>query len=98
MVVVSGKLLPEGEVLDVRRFDPAEARACHKVVRAMVVNTEAVERAFRAQLVFTDLLRPEGRRRMTVEEIADIDVGGVSLTPASGEAGPSVVRDRKSVV
>ena len=31
---------------------------------------------------------------MTIEEIADIDIGGVGLSPASGEAGPSVVRRR----
>ena len=46
--VVSGKWVPEGEVLDVKRFDPTDARAHHKVVRSMAVNTEAVGRAFRA--------------------------------------------------
>ena len=40
------------------------------------MNTEAVGRAFKAQLAYVDLLRPEGRRIMMVEEIVDIDVGG----------------------
>ena len=40
--------MPEGEVLDVKRFDPAEAKAHHNVVRSITVDTEAVGRAFRA--------------------------------------------------
>ena len=48
MVVVSGKWMPEGEVLDVKSFDPVEAKAHHSVVRSMVVDTEAVGRAFKA--------------------------------------------------
>ena len=94
LIVVSGRIFPEGEALDVRQFDPSEARARHKVVRSMAVNSEAVERAFKAQLDFKGLLSPEGRRRMTVEEIADIDTGGVGVSTASGEAGPSVIRRR----
>ena len=78
LVVVSGKWVPEGEVLDVKRFDPADARAHHKVVKSMAVNTEVASRAFRAQLAYADLLRPEGRRMMTVEEITNIDVGSAS--------------------
>ena len=78
MVVVSGKWVSEGEVLDMKRFDPSEVKADHSVVRSMVVDTEAISRAFKAQLAYADLLRPEGRRMMTVEEIANIDVGGVS--------------------
>ena len=58
MVVVSGKWVLAGEVFDVRSFDPVEAKAHHSVVHSMVVDTEAIGRAFKAQLSYTQLLRP----------------------------------------
>ena len=58
----------------VKRFDPSIARTHHRVLRSLQVDIEAITRAFKAQLPYARLLRPEGRRVLTAEEITDIDV------------------------
>ena len=94
-VVVLGNWFPVGEELEVVEFDPVLARAHHEVIKSLQVNSGAINRAAKARLSYTGLLPPKGRRPLTTEEIADVEVGDspggllVVLEVHPPEAGPS---------
>ena len=73
--MVSGNWVLVGDEIPVKMFNPKVARAYHEVVKSINV----INRAFKAQLQYTNLLKPGSRRVLSLEEISDLEVNVLEI-------------------